>query len=439
MVELVGSHRLQIREVILKDGKTFLLLVSLLVVTYVWPLRVISDSKIAYPIMGAIVALVFLTRLSARVSAWLSVYLAAIAMAGSLHIAVLGSSAYFWLSLSTYLVIPFVCGRKVLDEEKFDRLMLGLSVTAIPNLAGLIAQMAGYQSDFLVEEFTMTLGNVHVRYTSLVGGALGLGMISALTAVSAAYWLVARRQYWIYNLLVFAASITCLYFSYSRRAYVFALLGLVIIAWSTRRSHRDVIAKVVVLVAAAGAVVVAIALGHLDGLLNRLWSIAVFAAEDDGLRVTKWLQALTTIAAHPILGVGFGGSGTIGRDPAELVDFQSFLTAESYYLQMAMEGGVLVGIVVFLTITCTAFKSLTRLRYRPATLLTTTFLVCFAVESFPGTSLTSPLVAIIFWLAFGINHSSTVARSDDHTRIRNSLPLHSDMNDGVRASGSQPT
>jgi len=356
--------------------------------------------------MGGLLVLVALMSPLAKGSVWLYGYALTILSIGVLQFSFLGSSEHFWLSTTTYLIIPLICGRNVITSEQFDRVLLGLSVIAFPNVLGLLAQFAGYQSAFLTEEFTMTSEEVHTRYTSLVGGALALGLMSAISGISSAYWLIIRQQHRIYCGLVFMASVMCLYFSYSRRAYVFFAIGLLIIIWRRAPTYTRVnLGMAGLFMLLAIGTLVAIALGDVQGILARLASIGDVASETEGLRVIKWLEAVDTMLMHPILGVGFGASGTIGREPSDFWDIRSAISAESYYLQMGMEGGLLTEIVVVLVVGHTAMASLTKLAHRPQLLLTTSLLVCFAIESFPGTSLISPFAATIYWLAFGINRA----------------------------------
>ena len=144
-------------------------------------------------------------------------------------------------------------------------------------------------------------------------------------------------------------------------------------------------------------------------LFPRVWSIFDFQ-DDPGnvLRVVKWIEALNMIAEHPLLGVGFGASGTLGRDPSEFINAEDIFTAESYYLQVTMEGGILVGIIVLFVMGKVVFRSLRNVRHDHQTLLTTSILVSLTIESIAGTAITSPLPAILFWLSFGINSSSPV-------------------------------
>jgi O-antigen ligase len=253
----------------------------------------------------------------------------------------------------------------------------------------------------------MTASEVHVRYTSFVGGALALGMISTITALSSAYWLFARKQYQLYNALVFIASIICLYFSFSRRGYVILALGLLVLSWGIYKAQKRGINMLFVASLLIGStVLIGATLGDLGTVFSRVWSTADFIDDPSNvLRAIKWIEAFNTIAEHPLLGVGFGASGTLGRDPSELLDADNIFTAESYYLQVIMEGGILVGVVVFFIIGQVVFGSLKRIRHDRQTLLSATILVSMAFESIAGAAITSPLMAILFWLAYGINSS----------------------------------
>jgi hypothetical protein len=346
-------------------------------------------------------------------------YIAAMGGAGFLHLGIFGPSDYFWLSMASYLAIPLICGRSVLTPEQFDRLMLALSFVAFPNLVGLVVQLYGYHSEFLVDDFTMTASEVHVRYTSFVGGALALGMISTITALSSAYWLLARQQHRIYNTLIFIASIICVYYSYSRRGYVILALGLFVILWRTYYSPlgtRKMLLSAFLLVGAT--FLMASTLDDIGNVFPRIWSIFDFQNDPGNvLRVVKWIEAINTIAEHPLLGVGFGSSGTLGREPSDLLDGHNIFTAESYYLQVAMEGGLLVGAIVLFVMGKVIFGSLKCVRHEHQILLTTSILVSLASESIAGTAITSPLMAILFWLAYGIN-SSILAKNDRYARER---------------------
>jgi len=423
----------------LKTIRFALLVLGLVVTTYVWPLRVLTGWKVAYVVLGGILVLVALASIKKRGPPGMYIYAASVACVGILHLVVLGQSEYFWMSLATYLVVPVICGRPVLTPQEFDRLLLVLSVVAIPNLIGLVLQVYGYSSEFLTDELTRTGSDVHTRYTSILGGALALGIVSTVTALSSAYWLIVRRQYLIFNGLVFASSLIGLFLSFARRDYLVLMLGLFLIYWGASESRvgrrRGLFIACLLMVT---AVLVSSVFYGLGSIVERVASLVFFLEEGDGLRLIKWIETLSTISQYPLLGVGFGSSGTIGRDPSDF-DIYTDLSAESYYLQMILEGGIFHGGLVLFIIGQAVVRLLKNMRRSPQTLLATTIFVCFAFESIAGTAVISPFMSVIFWLAFGTSCSPPTARNvRDQSKIKSvgPLPLMSKGNPTVGIAGA---
>jgi len=405
-------------ELIFENIKTWLLLLAMMFAVYSWPIRVFTGSKVAYFMMGLFLVmfmlstvqkegsfLFYLSTAQKEGSSLLYIYITAVVIVGLLQFVILGGGKYFWMAMVSYLVIPIICGRYVITPEQFDRLLLIFSFVAIPNFIGLIAQMYGYDSKLFVDEQTMTASEIHVRYNSVLGGSWALALVSIITALSGAYWLFVKQRFRIYNGMVFVLSLVCIYFSYARRGYIVVVVGLIIILWGLyQQKHQFHKMLYMAPILVGFALFLMMTFSDVGTVVSRGASIFDFYDPSNLLRVIRWANAIDTTLENPFIGIGFGKSGTMGRDPA-FVDMGDvdYLAAESYYLQIAMEGGIVLGIIFILTLFYTAFTSMKLLRQDKRLLLSWAIMICFMIESLTGGSIGGPHTAIVFWLAFGLN------------------------------------
>jgi O-antigen ligase len=127
----------------------------------------------------------------------------------------------------------------------------------------------------------------------------------------------------------------------SRSGALMLGLSLLAFAFVLVRRQGSRAGKGIVLAAAVVAIVAAANLGGIGGVLNRLSKVTV---EDPGERSAIWQSASRQIRDFPLTGTGlntFGVASIHYQDPARLA---RTIEAHNDYLQLAAEGGLLLGI-----------------------------------------------------------------------------------------------
>jgi len=289
-----------------------------------------------------------------------------------------------------------VTGSISLNHRKLLEVLGIFKTIAVIYFIGLLLQFAGITNEILVFQLTETYGAVHQRFTSFSGNPLLLGMYSFLAItvclVEYQYTKSTSRRLWLLAILLMAT--TCLYFSYARRYYVLALLiGAYFIL---NRSKPRTYFAYAVLVGLVSALLVMV-LGSAT-VLERLHTSLDFI-EDPGnvSRVLLWLSAMNIIAEHPLLGLGIGSEGSVGKSNEELLArLEEGTVAEMYYLKVGVEFGIFVAafFVYWMShlVSKSSSASLARMHlFRTVPLLG-------AIESVMGGALGSPFFAFPFWL-----------------------------------------
>jgi len=211
---------------------SWLLLIASLCLIYSWPLQVAFGEKIGYWVFGVISAVIFLLTIDARWSPILSGYCLIIAFVVLMQMAFVSlSMQQAFLPLATYLFVPMIYGRTFMQEDQLRWLLKSLLIIVPINFLGILLQFSGYVDNLLQVDMTETLGIVHERYTSFVGGSLMLGYVSMLNSIVALYYLVfseKKIQRILFGLLFLLASIT-LFYSFSRRFYLLWIVAVLLI------------------------------------------------------------------------------------------------------------------------------------------------------------------------------------------------------------------
>ncbi len=302
------------------------------------------------------------------------------------------------LAIAGCFFTPLLTGSITLNYRDLASVLNVFKLITPFYFVGLLLQLAGVSNNFLVLEQTITLGEIHARYTSFSGGCLLLGVFSliAILVVLSEYLEAKSPTQKLVLLVVFSMAVINLYFTYTRRYYVLFLLAITYFAYLIVSQKRG--KKLFLLLALAAIIgVVASEIFSTISISGRLLSSIDLDEPGNELRVFLWLHALDIITANPWLGLGIGSEGSIGKSAEQvsenLVDGPM---AESYFLRMGVDFGAVVALffVVWIVIAIRASwtpgtKGLFLLRAIPA--------LC-AIESLFGTGLVSPYLGFIFWL-----------------------------------------
>lgn len=126
--------------------------------------------------------------------------------------------------------------------------------------------------------------------------------------------------------------------------------------------------------------------GSTDFLRNRIRSIIDLGETSNGTRILIWKASLSSIAEHPLLGVGIGNFPTVLEQSIILARAGS--TAHNLYLHIPAEMGIPAGIIAFGTLTFIGLRALwwsIRTRKEEGTLATLTALSLLWVYVYVGT------------------------------------------------------
>jgi hypothetical protein len=204
----------------------------------------------------------------------------------------------------------------------------------------------GYGSNTIPAYETINSNIHYLRFASTLRGANPLGAY-LVVPISVLAVLIARgRRNWPY-LAFAAASAGALYLSFSRSAWVGAVLSVAVVTLLSLPSRQAKLR----LLAVAGAVVV-IAAALFAGLHNnvRFENIVFHTQTHSAVKTTSDQNHATALESglHDIVHNPFGsGPGSAG--PASIYNNHSPRIAENYYVQIGQETGLL-GLLVFLLI-----------------------------------------------------------------------------------------
>ena len=177
-------------------------------------------------------------------------------------------------------------------------------------------------------------------------------------------------------------------------------LGSVLAAWTVFRRQQSRAAKAAVLASFLLLLVGAMGWAGVDTLAGKF--VSADAMESTGFRMGIWKDTVGIIRRFPLTGTGFDTYG-VATNIYQTNRALHFQEAHNDYLQLAAEGGLLVGIPILMTLAI--FVRDVRLRFREAPKGGTTYwlrvgavvsLVSIALQSFVEFSLQMPGNAAFF-------------------------------------------
>ncbi len=406
-----------------------LLLIASLCLIYAWPLQVAFGEKIGYWVFAVISAVIFLLTMNAHWSPVLSVYCLIIAFVVVMQMAFISfSMQQAFLPLATYLFVPIIYGRNFMHDDQLRWLLKSLLITVPINFLGILLQFVGYADNLLQIDMTETLGIAHERYTSFLGGSLMLGYVSMLNAIVALYFLVYSEkqiQRILFGLLFFLASLT-LFFSYSRRFYLLWIIAVLFIP-AYRYGWRSMFTA---FLAGVGIILSFTFAGNLFRNVSSLDNISISdrilstfdinEGSGNDIRIMKNMQSLDLIISNPLLGLGVGSVGTIGKTREELADnFEDAVIAETYYLHIGVDFGIVVAILFTVLMIYLAIISFREFIWSGS--LSAILIFLYPIESVIGATLYGVLPAFIFWISLCVLMFNTFDKYHNQIRYENAI------------------
>lgn len=408
---------------------SWLMLIASLCLIYSWPLQVAYGDKIGYWIFAVISVVIFLLTINAHWSPVLSIYCLIVAFMVVVQILFISLPLQqAFLPLATYLFVPMIYGRTIMHEDQLRWLLKSLLIAVPINFLGILLQFSGYVDNILEIDSTETLGIVHERYTSFLGGSLMLGYVSMLNAIVAFYYFVYSEKKIpriLFGLLFLLASITLL-FSYSRRFYLLWIVAVLFIP-TYRYGWRSMFTAFL----AGGVLILSVVMvGNLFGNVsdsNRisisdriLSSFDINEGSGNDIRMIKNLQSLDLVISNPLTGLGVGSVGTIGKTKEELADnFEDAVIAETYYLHIGVDFGVVVAILFTVMMFYLALISVREFNWSGG--LSALLIFLYVIESFVGASMNGVLPAVIFWMSLGVLMPNPFFKYHNQMRYENAI------------------
>ena len=300
-----------------------------------------------------------------------------------------------------FLAALVLAARSKLLELNWQKILLGpaIFVAAFAVLQYLVLpddflKHFGYGDSTIAPYETINHNIHHIRVASTLRGANPLGAYLVLPiSVLAVMFIRQKRQR--LNIAIFGAGILlALVFSFSRSAWIGAVLAVAVALWLAIKSSR---AKRSIGWAAAGVAVILIILGF--GLRNNLSFENFIFHTDKASKIASTSDqghsAAFKGAVHDIVHQPLGGGvGTAG--PQSFYNNRPARIAENYYLQIGQEAGIL-GMLLFIAITIYIGKLLFDKRAEPLALILFASLIGLTFVNLLSHAWSDDTLAYIWW------------------------------------------
>jgi len=205
----------------------------------------------------------------------------------------------------------------------------------------------GYGSDTIAPYIAVDQKVEYARIQSTLRGPNPLGAYLVVIVTAFVGLLVARRLRSWKLPVALAATIIVLYGTYSRSAYIGAVVSVLLISWLLVHSAYVrkvlVISALTVVIAGSGALFVLRDNDHIQNILFHTDEHSLSSKSSNDSRANVMKRGLEDITTQP-LGRGPGTAG-----PASVYNDSQARVSENYFIQIAQEVGV-VGLVIFLGI-----------------------------------------------------------------------------------------
>lgn len=305
-----------------------------------------------------------------------------------------------------FLAVLVIASRDDLLEREWQKLLFGpaVLVAAVAVLQYWVLpydfmRHFGYSQSTIFPYETINHNLNRIRVMSTLRGANPLGAYLLVPISALGVWLIKDKRQRRDKLVFGAGLLLALVFSFSRSAWIGALISLAIIAWSlvtSPRLRRGLLKAVVPLA------IVLLALSFLlrnntafqDAVLHTDRNSTIAVSSNQG-HSSAFKSAAKDIGHHPL----GGGVGTAG--PQSFYNHQREKLAENYFLQIGQETGVF-GLVLFAAISAALAACLYKRRAEPLALaLFASFIGLCAVNLFSH-AWADDTLAYVFWGLAGL-------------------------------------
>lgn len=373
-----------------------------------YPLQILTNQKIHYYFFIASSFILLFINIKSIVNVKKVIYFSLISLPLLHFLAFKAPDNAFWFSLIPYLLTPLVFWNNCFSDYDFEDMMKIFNGFTYFYFLGIIMQIAGIESPYLNIDITYTNGVLHDRYGSFAGGTLALGLTGSISLMYSLMQFLYNKDRGAYLIFTILVSFLTLLFAQSRRFYLLVFFVGLLLFWynpNVKRKKRNINFKTIFLtISIIFLVFVGLySIKDTNYYLERIFSVFDFTGDASNLmRVTKWVEAINYFLNNIWFGMGLGTTGTIGKNFDPAVDSLSdIIVAESYYLKILVECGLIFGSVYFFGqfyFLKTAFKRLSKKQYAFPSIC----VIFYFLESFTSTSLESILSNILFWISISV-------------------------------------
>jgi O-Antigen ligase len=268
---------------------------------------------------------------------------------------------HFYRNFISYIIIP------ALIASTFVIFFGVLQVLILPKD---VLSVLGYGAGTIQPYLTVDNNENYIRINSTLRGPNPLGLYVAVTMASLVGYMALRRQLakWAPHLvLVLAASVLVIAHTYSRSAYLAAIITAMLLLFVLLRGQRQLQKKVAagLLVVSCVSMIVLAATWQTPFVQQVVFHTDIYEQNDinsDQQHHASVMAAIAAINEHPF-GAGIGSTGS-----ASLFSDKPFII-ENYYLFVAHEVGwlgLLLFIVFWFYVLCRLYKKATPLAWSMA-------------------------------------------------------------------------
>lgn len=373
-----------------------------------FPLQVITGQKLHYYIFFFNSLLLLVINIRPILNIYKLIYFSIIAIPVFFFLISKSIDTAFVFSLIPYIIAPLVYWGKAFHDFSFKPVMHMFQAFTVLYFIGVILQMLGFESIFLNIDLTITDGVLHDRYGSFAGGTLALGLTASFSLMYCLYEFVYSNNKSIKNIFLIIASLLTIVFAQSRRYYLFVfIIGFLIYWFNPNREIKNKKQKFKIILISTFITVLLVVFLYIfrdtNYYLVRIFSVFDFSGDESNvLRVVKWIEAIQYFLNNFWTGMGFGATGTIGKnfDPT-VTSLDEIIVAESYYLKILVECGIIFGLTYFALQIFFLKKAFNQLKnYEVA--FAAYSMIFFFIESFTSTALESAISSMLFWISASI-------------------------------------
>jgi O-antigen ligase len=232
---------------------------------------------------------------------------------------------------------------------------------------------------------------------------LGAYLILPLSAVTAAF-IRQKRQRW--NIGILGAGLwLALIFSFSRSAWIGALLAAAVVVWLGLRSNR---AQKIIAWCLGGLLLIAVLLGialrnnlSFENFIFHTDKVSKISVSSNQGHSAAFKAAARDIVHHP-LGSGVGTAG-----PQSVYNHKPARIAENYFLQIGQEAG-LAGLLLFVAIVIMLGKTLFERKLEPLALILFASLIGLSFVNLLSHAWADDTLAYLWWGLAGIALSPVI-------------------------------